>query len=403
MLNKPKRFLVLGIVVLFVVILLINRLYTSDDMVSPSLTQSPLAPNATGNEGLEEPPVNITIPETVPPDPSIEEKKIFFELMPTVNQLKLVMEYTKEYTNATDFVWGIEPFFFTEEEIDLILNRAEELKTAVPGEIILEWGIPRSTTKDYAKMLAKKLSNRSEIVIIIMIIVERENVNETLDIVMTFIDHNLRVWIKSIYIRSKWVKVPKDISPDELRLLLLGLYEKGKQGKVIPGVEPLGYGEGNWNCSDPDYYGKIKVYNYYKDWKWWYLFCSQPGDSGCEQTAPSESSACDIHYMREMPFYRENAITWGLIDFPGCKEAPDCGTLNTLWKGKNELTFSKLPLNKGSFVIYACYMLTNPCPYTNYCCCYHDENCYDQQMFIVDIIYVYPRLKIIFSLNRKGF
>ncbi len=153
----------------------------------------------------------------------------------------------------------------------------------------------------------------------------------------------------------------------------------------------------SWSCNTI-YSGGIYVNNVNMDTKWWYWrYFPSLIPSGCKYYHPSEYGACDIHYEREMFFYAQEDITWGLINFYGAEYAyncryhnPDpnsyCGSANTLIHSTCAIKYADLGsrLYSPGYYIYAYYTLTNPCPYCSYCGCY--STCGYPQMFIINVI-----------------
>jgi len=108
------------------------------------------------------------------------------------------------------------------------------------------------------------------------------------------------------------------------------------------------------------YNGVVDVHNHDTVY-WFYHLCWWPYLPWfCTKSQPSESSGCDIHYEAFMNF--DGYYTRGLIDFPGCKPAQNCGgpcgAVNTLKFGICVLTYDDLPLSVPDFTISAQYTLT---------------------------------------------
>jgi len=347
-----------------------------------------------GREGSSEITLKGNISET-PLFPS-ELKDVFLTLIPTEEEVKTEIRRFKEARGYEPeaIVVGVPPAIFSEDQIRQLLAEVEELwKKGYQMEVV--WNIPEYICLCYVDMLAEKIEKYSVPTRVFCVIREKET--EALDIINAFESRNISVWIKLAGWRSKFVRVPSSLDKEKLNYLLnasRALYE----GKEVPGVISEGYGEGNW-VRDKIYHGWVCVFNQGLNNKWWFWRgCSTGILSGCREKAPSELTTCDIHYMREMYFFGEMGRTNGLINFPGCKPAKNpekckgsCGSINTLWMGDCNLTFSKLPLDEEVYFIYASYIPTHtkkdPFPYFSYCGCF--GKCPDPQVFIIDIKYVF--------------
>ncbi len=325
-----------------------------------------------------------------------ELKEMALTLIPTEEEVQIEIKRFKEARGYEPeaIVIGMPPAIFNRDQVRQILAKVEVLlEKGYQIEVI--WNIPKYTCLCYADMLAEEIEMHSIPTKVYSII--REEEAETLEIINTFKSRNISIWIKSAEGRSKFVKVPPSLDEEKLSIILnatQALYS----GENLSIVVTEGCGEGNW-VRDKIYHGWICVFNHCFNHKWWFWRdCSLGILSGCRDEGPSELTACDIHYMREMYFYGDMGRTNGLINFPGCKPAENpekckgsCGVINTLWMSNCNLTFSKLPLNEEIYFIYACYIPTHtskdPFPYLSYCGCF--GRCPDPQIFIIDIKYVF--------------
>ena len=327
------------------------------------------------------------------PIPS-ELKEALIDCLPTKTEVEVEIKRFKEARGyePEGIVIGVPPSNYSKEEVRELLNRVEQLWEE-GYQVEISWSIYGNMCLCYISMLAEELG-KCPFPVRVHYAIRREDEVRALDVIRILKRENISVWVRPFEKKAKLVEVPSKLDLEGLRSLLnaSGSVFEGKNVSVIT----KGHGEGNWE-RDKIYHGWICVLNYGFDHEWWYwLDCKTKRPSGCRAKGPSELSACDIHYMREMYFYGELGSTNGLIDFPGCEPAKNlecmgnCGVINTLWMGRCELDFSKLPLEEEFYYMYASYIPTHtkrsPFPYFDYCGCL--GNCPDPQIFIIDIRYV---------------
>lgn len=158
------------------------------------------------------------------------------------------------------------------------------------------------------------------------------------------------------------------------------------------GIKVESSSSSTWEC-DVLYSGWVLVNNI-DEVRWYAHECSTFEAYDCNPSPPSESNHCDIHYEAWMYFENEGTTTRGLIDFPGCEPANncggDCGSNNTMIYTYCILEYTHLPLDSSYFYIYATYTLSKtPAGDCLKCDCITVNptgECPDNpQMFIVDI------------------
>ena len=326
-----------------------------------------------------------------------ELKEIFPALIPSEEEIEVEIRRFKEARGYEPeaIVIGVPFAIYSRDKIQDIIAKVEKLwREGYPMQI--SWTLIGNVCSCYAVMLAEEIGT-SSVPSKVLYMISGEERTKALEIIEAFKSRNLSVWIKSSEGRAKFVEAPPSLD-EEILDFLLNASQTIYEGKNVPGIITEGSGEGNW-ARDKIYHGWICVFNYGFNHKWWFWReCSTSKLSGCREEGPSELEACDIHYMREMYFYGEMGRTNGLINFPGCEPAKNpekcngsCGVINTLWMGECDLSFSKLPLDREIYLIYASYIPTHtkkdPFPYLSYCGCL--GSCPDPQLFIIEIKYVF--------------
>ena len=360
--------------------------------------------------------VSVPMNRGMPPPPISRIKEILLEeyMKTNLTELKWEREYAMKYLNITHWRGAVEglgfkDLFWTEEELNKIMEKAVELDREagdwlreVNASFTVGFLLPPNTNVSYAEMMASVLSKYvpklKTVKVSVLYTVDRYGVehkgimNHYVKVVRAFLSRGLSIRVKTIE-PFGWGSVeltPSDLpnlTPEFLERALDATEEaaRGEKPKV-PNYKMV------WQCG-MRYTGLIVVENIDFNWLWWFWYkCWGNDTSGCQNYAPEEDEGCDIHYIRWMTFYQEGGSTYGLINFPGCKYARNCGgtcgSSNTLFKGTCAVTYEKMSpyLLLYSYQMVARYTLTNVggCPYYKYCGCH--EQCRYPQMFIYDII-----------------